>query len=203
MEISEILKKVLAGRELSGEERKKLGEFRPQGIPKSRLDAEIVKRKELEKQNLNLNSSLQELNSRIEELENRGLSEQEKLEKNYNSQINSLREQVSSLTAERNSSQEKLDQYNFQRKVNKLAGKKQFNDSDYLGFLLKQANVQLDAPEQVESFMEDLRKSSPKLFHVDLNPGGGSNPGSSNSDYSVAMESGDITAMLANAPSVD
>ena len=81
MDVMEILKKVVDGQTLSSEERKSLSEFRPQGIPKSRLDAEIAKRKDLEQQNNELNETLGKLSSRVDELENRDLSESEKLEK--------------------------------------------------------------------------------------------------------------------------
>ena len=111
MDVTEILKKVLAGQTLSSEERKSLGEFRPQGIPKSRLDAEIAKRKDLEQQNNDLNQTLGKLGTRVDELETRDLSEQEKLEKNYSVELKQLRENVSSLTTEKNSSRQELEQY--------------------------------------------------------------------------------------------
>ena len=78
MDVMEILKKVVDEQALSGEERKLLSEFRPQGIPKGRLDEEIAKRKDLEQKNNELNKTLREVSSRVDELENRDLSESEK-----------------------------------------------------------------------------------------------------------------------------
>jgi len=202
MDVMEILKKVVADQALSNEERKSLSEFRPQGIPKSRLDAEIAKRKDLEQQNNDLNQTLGKLSSRVDELESRDLSEQEKLEKNYSVELKQLRENVSSLTTERNSSQQELDQIRFNQKVGKLAKEKQFNDPEYLGFLLKQRNVSLEMSDQVEDFITELRDSSPKLFHLELRSGSGSSPGGHEMEFSSAKESGDITAMLANAPEI-
>ncbi len=202
MDVMEILKKVADGHTLSSEERKSLSEFRPQGIPKSRLDAEIAKRKDVEQQNNELNKTLGKLSSRVDELETRDLSEQEKLEKNYSVELKQLRENVSSLTTERNSSKQELEQIRFQKKVGKLAKEKQFNDSEYLGFMLKKANVSLESPDQVEEFMTELRDSSPKLFHLELRSGSGSSPGGHEMEFSSAKQSGDINAMLANAPEI-
>jgi hypothetical protein len=202
MDVTEILKKVATGQALSSEERKSLSEFRPQGIPKSRLDAEIAKRKDVEQQNNELNNTLGKLSTRVDELESRDLSEQEKLEKNYSVELKQLREHVSSLTTERNSSTQELDQIRFQQKVGKLAKEKQFNDSEYLGFMLKNANVSLESSDQVEEFMTELRNSSPKLFHLELRSGSGSKPGGHEMEFSSAKQSGDITAMLANAPEI-
>jgi hypothetical protein len=202
MDVMEILKKVVAGQTLSSEERKSLSEFRPQGIPKSRLDAEIAKRKDLEQQNNGLNEILGKLGSRVDELESRDLSDQEKLEKNYSVELKQLRENVSSLTTEKNSSRQELDQIKFQQKVGKLAKDKQFNDPEYLGFLLKQENVSLETSDQVEEFMTGLRDSSPKLFHLELRSGSGSSPGGHEMEFSSAKQSGDISAMLANAPEI-
>ena len=202
MDVMEILKKVADEQTLSSEERKSLSEFRPQGIPKSRLDAEIAKRKDVEQQNNELNKTLGKLSSRVDELETRDLSEQEKLEKNYSVELKQLRENVSSLTTERNSSKQEWEQIRFQQKVGKLAKEKQFNDSQYLGFMLKKANVSLESSDQVEEFMTELRDSSPKLFHLELRSGSGSSPGGHEMEFSSAKQSGDINAMLANAPEI-
>ena len=202
MDVTEILRKAVAGQTLSSEERSALGEFRPQGIPKSHLDAEIAKRKEIEQKNGELNQTLGKLSSRLDELENRDLSDYDKLEKNYSAEVKQLREHISSLTAERNSSKQELEQIKFRQQIGKLAREKQFNDSEYLGFLLKKANVPLDAPDQVEEFITELRTSSPKLFHMELRSGSGSNPGGHEMEFSTAKQNGDITAMLANAPEV-
>ncbi|MDD5596932.1 MAG: hypothetical protein PHV82_03240 [Victivallaceae bacterium] len=202
MDVTEILKKVIEGQPLSPEDRQSLSEFRPQGIPKSRLDAEIAKRKSIEEQNTELNSTLGKLSSRLDELENRDLSEQERLQKNYNSEVRQLREHISSLTSQRDSSQQELEQIKFLQKVTKLAKEKQFNDPEYLGFLLKQANVSVETPEQVDEFMTGLMSSIPKLFSLDLRPGSGSNPGGHEMKFSDAKQSGDVVAMLANAPEI-
>jgi predicted RNase H-like nuclease (RuvC/YqgF family) len=202
MDVVEILKKVVSDKALSSEERETLAEFRPQGVPQSRLDAEIARREKIETQNNELNKTLEELSSKISELENRDLSEQEKLEKNYSVEIKKLRDQVTTLTAEKDSSQKELEQIKFQQKVSRIAKEKQFNDPEYLGFLLKKAEIPIDAPDQIEDFVDDLKKSSPKLFKLDLRSGSGSNPGGHEMEFSVARESGDISAMLANAPEV-
>ncbi|MDD5697090.1 MAG: hypothetical protein PHH77_00585 [Victivallaceae bacterium] len=202
MDVTEILKKAAAGKTLSGEERRALSEFHPQGIPQSRLDAEIAKRQEVEQRNGELNRTLSKLSSRVEELENRDLPEYEKLKKNYGNEVRQLREQISSLTSERDSAGRELEQIKFQQQVGQLAETKQFNDPEYLGFLLKKANVSPEEPDRVEDFMNRLRESSPKLFRLELRSGSGSSPGGPEMEFFTAKQSGDITAMLANAPEV-
>jgi hypothetical protein len=202
MDVTEILKKVIDEQALSGEERKLLSEFRPQGIPKGRLDAEIAKRKDLEQKNNELNKTLGEVSFRVDELENRDLSESEKLEKNYSVELKRMRDNIASLTTEKNSSKDELEQIRFQQQVNKLASEKKFGDSGYLGFLLKKANISPNESGQVEEFMTELRDSSPKLFRLELRSGSGSNPGGHEMEFSSAKQSGNIDAMLANAPEV-
>ena len=203
MDVTEILKKVLAGKKLSEAERKTLGDFRPEGIPQSRLDTEVAKRKELEAENSKLNSTLAKLSSRVDELENRDLSEQEKLEKSYGVEVEQLREHVSALKTERDSSRQELEQIKFQQQVGKLAEEKKFNDPEYLGFLLKQSKIPLNSEEEVDEFISELREKSPKLFRLELRSGSGSNPGGSEIDFAAAQQSGDISAMLANAPEIN
>ncbi|MDD5729424.1 MAG: hypothetical protein PHV59_12760 [Victivallales bacterium] len=201
MEVTEILDKVLAGKTLSAVERKTLGEFRPEGI-QSRLETEVAKREQLESENSELNGTLAKLTSRIDELENRDLSEQEKLEKSHNTEIRQLRENLQTLKAERDSSREQLETIKFQQQVSKLAEEKKFGDPEYLGFLLRQSQVSLEAAEQVDRFIDELREKSPKLFRLELRSGSGSSPGGSELDFYAARQRGDVSAMLANAPEI-
>ena len=81
MNLTDVLKKVAQNVELSQAEKEFLDNYRPEGIPKSRLDAEIAKRKDAENRNQELAVAMDELKSKVESLENRDLSETEKLKK--------------------------------------------------------------------------------------------------------------------------
>ena len=91
MNLVEVLKKAAQGIELSAEEKEFLSGYRPEGIPKSRLDAEIAKRKEAESRGQELSVMLEELKVKVESLETRDLSETEKLKKDFDKELNRLR----------------------------------------------------------------------------------------------------------------
>jgi chromosome segregation ATPase len=203
MNLTDILKKAADGKELSNEEKENLKGFRPEGIPKSRLDAEIVKRKELEQRNNELEDNLQNLSKRIEELESRDLSETERLKKNFDSELKRLRENIRSVSRERDDVQKELESVKFRKQVADIAGRYRFSDSEYLEYLVGKNNIALDDTAAVEKFMEDLRESSPKHFILDMKSGAGSAPESTiETELFSAVQDGDITNMLAHAPEV-
>jgi len=92
----------------------------------------------------------------------------------------------------------------FKQGVAGLAGKYNFTDQQYLEYLTARNGVALDDPDRVEEFMNGLKETSPKLFKLELRPGGGSNPGSGAgaAGFLSAKADGDVTKMLQNAPEV-
>ena len=93
MKIEEILAKVAKGETLTEAEKQFAAEYKPGAgdagggddnsarIPKARLDAEIAKRKEAEAKNAELATKVDDLTSKVEELETAGMSEAEKAKK--------------------------------------------------------------------------------------------------------------------------
>ncbi len=204
MNLADVLKKVAQDVELSPEEKEFLNNYRQEGIPKSRLDAEIAKRKDAENRSQELASAMEELKGKVESLESRDLSETERLKKDFDKELNRLRGSLQTLSTERDSARQELDSMKFKQNVAKLAGKYKFTDSQYLEYLTAKSGVALEDPDNVKQFMDELRETSPKLFKLELRPGGGSNPGSGAGDagFLSAKAEGDVTKMLQNAPEV-
>jgi chromosome segregation ATPase len=204
MNLAEVLKKVTQDVELSTEEKEFLNNYRPEGIPKSRLDTEIARRKDAENRSQELSGAMEELKGKVESLENRDLSETEKLKKDFEKELTRLRGSLQTLSTERDSTRQELDSMKFRQSVTELAGKYNFTDQQYLEYLTAKNSVALEDPDKVKEFMDALKETSPKLFKLELRPGGGSNPGSGSgtAGFLSAKAEGDVTKMLQNAPEV-
>ena len=204
MNLADVLKKVAQEAELSTEEKEFLNSYRPEGIPKSRLDAEIAKRKDAENRSLELSGAMEELKGKVESLESRDLSETERLKKDFDKELNRLRGSLQTLSTERDSARQELDSMKFRQNVTELACKHNFTDPQYLEYLTARSGVALEDPDKVKEFMDALKETSPKLFKLELRPGGGSNPGSGAgaAGFLSAKAEGDVTGMLQNAPEV-
>lgn len=204
MNLAEVLKKAVQGSELSSEEKEFLSGYRPEGIPKSRLDAEIAKRKEAESRGQELSTMLEELKLKVESLENRDLSETERLKKDFDKELNQLRGSIQNLSAERDSARNELDSVKFRQNVSELSSKYSFSDARYLEYLFSKDGIALEDTDKVKGFMDMLKETSPKLFKLELRPGAGSNPGAGSgaADFLSAKTEGDVAKMLQNAPEV-
>ena len=204
MNLTDVLKKVAQEAELSTEEKEFLNNYRPEGIPKSRLDAEIAKRRDAESRSSELSAAMEELKGKVESLESRDLSETEKLKKDFDKELNRLRGSLQTLSTERDSARQELDSMKFRQNVTELACKHNFTDPQYLEYLTARSGVALEDPDKVKEFMDTLKETSPKLFKLELRPGGGSNPGSGAgaAGFLSAKAEGDVTGMLQNAPEV-
>ena len=204
MNLVEVLKKAAQGIELSAEEKEFLSGYRPEGIPKSRLDAEIAKRKEAESRGQELSVMLEELKVKVESLETRDLSETEKLKKDFDKELNRLRGNLQTLSTERDSARQELNSVKFRQNISELSSKYNFSDARYLEYLASKDGIALEDPDKVKEFMELLKETSPKLFKLELRPGAGSNPGAGSgaADFLSAQTEGDVAKMLQNAPEV-
>lgn len=196
MQISEIIAKVLAGQELSADEQTFLENYRePEAadrIPKSRLDQEIAKKKELEQR-------LEDVTRQLEEYENRDLSDVERNRK----VIDNLKKRIDSLTQERDQVQAAKAELEFRGQVTKTAGAFNFDDSEYLEYLVRRDNIDLSDEEGVLAFMSGLKESCPKHFNVNINSGGAGSVSTGDSgEFESARCQGDIDLMIANAPSI-
>ncbi len=88
MDIKEVIAKIVAGEELTDEEKKYLADWKDDGrIPKSRLDQEIQRRKDAEGKGSELSAKVDELTAQIEELKNAGLTDAEKAKSEFSKQL--------------------------------------------------------------------------------------------------------------------
>ncbi|MBE6370784.1 MAG: hypothetical protein E7055_01755 [Lentisphaerae bacterium] len=174
MDIKEILKKIAEGKTLTDEEKEFIGKFDPEStdrIPKSRLDAEIAKKKEAEK---------------VENLEANGLSEADKAKKDSEKQLAKLQKQVDDLTKERDEARRQITARDFTAEVGKLASAHKFDNPEYLEYLITKKQLDLKDEAAVSQFFKELETSVPSHFQSDAHPGSGSGPGKETSSNAAA-----------------
>ncbi len=196
MKIKELISKVLSGEEMTDDELNYLRDYtEPENgnrIPKSRLDQEIARKKELE-------SKVNELSTQLNELQNSDLSENEKNRK----VIENLNHRIENLSQERDRIETEKQDIEFRNRVTNAAVSHNFDDSGYLEYLLKRENLNVNDAEAVTEFMDNLKSTSPKLFKIDVNQGGaGSSFGGPADEYAEAKNSKNIDRMIALAPAV-
>ena len=165
MKISEILKKVLEGKELTDVEKEALKSFRD---PEENSGKET----ELQKQIDTLKQEKDALQSKIDEAENANLTDQQKLQK----QIDTLNGQVAALTKERDNLKSANAAMSFDHGVEKLAREHKFTDVDFLKFKIQNAKLDISKADKVTEFMTALKKDSPRFFEAEVNHGGGGTP---------------------------
>lgn len=205
MNLVDILKKAAAGEELTQEEKDFAAAYKPDGIPKSRLDAEIAKRKEYEDKAKDLETKLEELSGQVEDLQGKGLTEVEKVKKEMEKELNKLKQQNQTLISEKELTAGELATIKRKASISDLAAKFNFTDPEFLDFKASSAKIDLADEAKVKEFMDGLKTASPKMFKVDANSGGGSNPGNGGdkgANYQAAKEKGSIAGMIAAAPEV-
>lgn len=184
MKIEEILAKVAKGETLTDAEKQFVADYKPGAadtgpeenaarIPKARLDAEIAKRKEAEDKNAELAAKLEDLTSKVEELETAGMNEAEKAKKEAEKASAKQAAQLAQLTKERDEAVKKAAEMEFNGKVQALAARHNFTDPDYLAFKLRAGAVKLDDDGAVATFMKGLEKAAPGMFKSTAKPGAG------------------------------
>jgi hypothetical protein len=179
MNLTEILKKVANGEELTAAEKDFLSKYKSDDenrIPKSRLDAEIQKRKDAEQKASDMEDRISNLEEQLEEKNNGDLSEVEKLKKAHEKELAKRDTQIATLTGERDSASKELGSLKFSSAVSKVAGKHKFSDPEYLGYLVQSKDLNLEDEEAVSAFMKELEGNSPNLFKSEVKPGGGTPP---------------------------
>lgn len=198
MKISEILTRIVSGAELTPEEKNFLAAYQEPDlkdrIPKSQLDQELTRKKELEQQ-------LEEMAHRIEDYETRGLSDGEKSQK----VIENLNKRVEILLRERDEIRSAKNELETRSRISAMAGEFNFDDSNYLEFLIKRDHQEVTDEEGLRNYIAGLKKSCPKHFRVDAGPGGGAGGekiSQADAEFASAKTSGDIDRMIANAPAI-
>ncbi|MEI8245803.1 MAG: hypothetical protein WCI51_08235 [Lentisphaerota bacterium] len=175
MNLTELLKKVAKGETLTDEEKAYLAAYKEDDsrIPKSRLDEELAKKKDLQKQLDATTAKQSELEAQLEELKTSGLSAEEKVKKEVEKEINKLKAENAALLKERDEKAAKIAEIEFNDSVSKVAAKHNFADPEYLGYLVKSGNVDLADEKKVTEFVKGLETSKPNLFKSNAKPGGG------------------------------
>lgn len=165
MKISEILKKISEGKELSDVEK----EFAKSYVEPKGDDGKAAQlQQELEQ----LKTEKADLQKKIDEAENAKLSDVEKLTK----QVNALNTQIANLTKERDELKTANAGMAFDHGVEKLAREYKFTDVDFLKFKIQGAKLDITKADKVAEFMGNLKKDSPKFFEAEVNHGGGGTP---------------------------
>lgn len=165
MKISEILKKMLEGKELTDAEKEAVKAFKDP-------EDNSGKESELQKQIDTLKQEKDALQSKIDEAENAKLTDQQKLQK----QIETLNGQVAALTKERDTLKSTNAAMSFDHAVEKLAREHKFTDVDFLKFKIQNAKLDISKADKMTEFMTSLKKDSPKFFEAEVNHGGGGTP---------------------------
>ena len=198
MKITEIVGKIVSGAEITPEEKEFLANYQEpelkDRIPKSRLDQELARKKELEQR-------LEEMARRIDDYENRDLSESEKGRKT----IDSLNQRIEALSRERDEIRTAKTELETRTRITDLAGEFHFDDRDYLEFLIKRDRQDVSDPEGMKNYLAGLQQSCPKHFRVNVGPGSGGRSESGHPaepEYATAKAGGDIERMIATAPAV-
>lgn len=184
MTIQDILKKIAAGETLTAEEiefvKKNQGESdegNDKRIPKERLDKEIKKRQEAEESAKKLNDQIEELKTKIEELETKGLDEAQKAKLTSDKEIAQLKKKVEELTKAGEEAKTKAATLERNAKIRELASSRKFRNAEFLDFKLKSAEVDLEDEDAVGKFFGELEKSSPELFESNSKSGTGTEGG--------------------------
>ena len=141
MNIRNTINKLLAGSEINALERAELESYDPEA----------------------LNSQLDNMRSRVTELEREKLGEKERLELD-----------ISEITRERDELKADRDKLLRSKKVQELSESCRFNDPEYLDYLAGKAGIDLDDEEAAGAFINSLQSSHPEAFASKLKSGSGS-----------------------------
>ena len=125
----------------------------------------------------------------------------------YEQQLADLQKQLEKLSKERDEAVSAKTELEFKNQVSALAGKHNFIDPEYLGFLVRKNQLDLGNEDAVNGFVAGLQKDAPKFFKVETASGAGTQTTGAGDQikaaYDAAKAQGDINAMIANAPRLD
>ncbi len=113
-----------------------------------------------------------------------------------------LREELESSAVERDRARDELAAIKRRKRVGEIAGETGFLDPGYLDYLMQQRGAAVDDPGACREVLDELRTTSPRLFRIDLNPGGGSIPAPSGGSEASGWD-GDLAKLLRQAPEIN
>ena len=162
MKINDILAKMLRKEELTEAERKFLETYREPKPDTSKLT-------ELQRQLDQLRAANEELQSKLDEKDDKGKTEAERLQ----NELSRTKTKLAAAEKERDSIRAEKDALEFDNSVGALAAEHKFSDREYLKYLAVARKLDVKDKEAAKSFMENLKKESPKYFDAEVNRGGG------------------------------
>ena len=178
MELKEVIAKIVAGEQLTDDEKKYLADWKDDGrIPKARLDQEIQKRKDAEGKQSELSAKVDALTEQLEEMKSAGMTDAEKAKNEFSKQLGKLQKELEAASKQRDENAKELETLKFKAAVGEIAKKYNFSDADYLGYRLRSADISLDDESGVGGFIKTLEQSSPQLFASSAKSGGGTASG--------------------------
>lgn len=92
-------------------------------------------------------------------------------------EIERMRQELRNTACERDNHAAELKKLKQNQALNSIAKDYNFNDVEYLEFVLQKNNVQTDDPQAVKNFMQQLKADKPGFFDLPLKSGAGSRPG--------------------------
>ena len=92
-------------------------------------------------------------------------------------EIDRMRKELHETARERDTHAAELKKLKQDHSLSSIAADYNFNDVEYLGFILQKNQVQLDDPGAIKSFMQQLKADKPRFFNLPLKQGAGSRPG--------------------------
>ena len=102
MELKEVIAKIVAGEQLTDDEKKYLADWKDDGrIPKARLDQEIQKRKDAEGKQSELSAKVDALTEQLEELKSAGMTDAEKAKSEFSKQLGKLQKELEAASKQR------------------------------------------------------------------------------------------------------
>lgn len=90
-----------------------------------------------------------------------------------NDEITRLRNELANAINERDNARNQLAAAARKNQIDALAAKHRFCDPEYLDFLAKKENVNLECDSEVSSFIQKINSEKPRFFDIDLNSGAG------------------------------
>lgn len=196
MKISAIIKKLLAGEEVSEQEKELISKYEEPKPDKSKESA-------LEAKNAELERRVAELEAEKEEAADKDKPEVERLK----AEIAKKDAKIAAAEKERDTAREEKAAIERDNRIRAIAGDHKFKNFDYLKYNLTQKGVNLDDNDAVKSHMEALKCETPEFFLADVNKGGAGTGGiqqntGSDPKFAEAKEKGDIEAMISVAPEI-
>lgn len=164
MKITEILKKISEGKEISAEEKAFLASYVEPKADTAELDEIKAKLQQAEQEKT-------ALQTKLDEADNGKLSEVEKLKK----EITARDTQIANLTRERDTLKTQSATQSREYQLERLARENKC-DRDFLEMKVTKAGLDLNKADKVNEFITQLKKDAPKFFEAEANPGGGGTP---------------------------